>query len=596
LSCLALWCLSHAYLGLFHDAGLYTLQALAHRDPRFLAQDVFLKFGSQDRFTLFSPLFAALSGPLGIEVAAALLTLVSQIALVAGAWSLARAVTGALPATLGIAVLLAVPGDYGAGRIFTCLEGFLTPRMAAEALCLFALTAAVHGRRRTAWLLVAGAVLLHPLMAAAGVVALLWREFVPRRTRLAPVLAAAAVLVLALVLIGAFGGRFDDLWLGLVERRSPYLFLTHWQWEDWMRVAVCLITLALGRRSLANPPARTLAEVSFVATVGGLALTALAVDGLHLVIFTQLQPWRWQWLGTLVAAVLLPQILVTLWRTPVTGRTSALLLVSAWLFGPNGFAAAAAGFAMAVSLTRVRAGEARLLLGGAWALLAIAVAWRVASNLEFTDAFYADSTLPWWLRRTQSFSRDGAAPLALIAAGCWLAADARRRRVSLPMLGALAAAACAALLPFAWQGWTSRDYPERQSAALLRLRERIPRGAEVFAPESPVETWALLGRPSYLSVLQTSGLVFSRAASLELDRRAKALKAYVSPDTFMSWGESAATSLHLSREQLLGLCRTGEFAFLETSAQLGPEPDALVPGGPRSAPLRLYRCSAAPGV
>ena len=40
-----------------------------------------------------------------------------------------------------LAVLLAIPGDYGAGRVFTCIEPFLTPRMAAEALVLFGLAA-----------------------------------------------------------------------------------------------------------------------------------------------------------------------------------------------------------------------------------------------------------------------------------------------------------------------------------------------------------------------------------------------------------------------------------------------------------------------
>ena len=57
LLALATWALSHRYLGLFHDARLYTLQALARLHPA-LSADVFLRFGSQDRFTIFSPLYA----------------------------------------------------------------------------------------------------------------------------------------------------------------------------------------------------------------------------------------------------------------------------------------------------------------------------------------------------------------------------------------------------------------------------------------------------------------------------------------------------------------------------------------------------------
>ena len=45
---------------------------------------------------------------LGVEPAAALLTLLSQAALVACAWALARSILPALPALLGVAVLLAL--------------------------------------------------------------------------------------------------------------------------------------------------------------------------------------------------------------------------------------------------------------------------------------------------------------------------------------------------------------------------------------------------------------------------------------------------------------------------------------------------------
>jgi hypothetical protein len=133
---IATWALSHSYRGIFHDAGLYTLQALARLHPGSLSGDVFLKFGSQDGFTIFSPLYAAASRMLGVEFAAATLTLALQGALLAAAWILARAVMPFSMAIFGVAVLIAVPGDYGPDRIFTCIEPFLTPRMGAEALVL----------------------------------------------------------------------------------------------------------------------------------------------------------------------------------------------------------------------------------------------------------------------------------------------------------------------------------------------------------------------------------------------------------------------------------------------------------------------------
>src|SRR5882672_3304189 len=169
---IATWALSHSYRGIFHDAGLYTLQALARLHPDSLAEDVFLKFGSQDGFTIFSPIYAAASRLLGVELAAAALTLLLQWTLLAGAWVLARAVMPLSMTMLGVAVLIAVPGDYGAGRIFTCIEPFLTPRMAAEALVLGSIAAALWQRKALAVSLGMAAVLLHPIMAMAGVCAL----------------------------------------------------------------------------------------------------------------------------------------------------------------------------------------------------------------------------------------------------------------------------------------------------------------------------------------------------------------------------------------------------------------------------------------
>jgi hypothetical protein len=52
LLCVTTWTLAHGYRGIFHDAGLYTLQALARLAPTSLSQDVFLHFGSKDRYTL----------------------------------------------------------------------------------------------------------------------------------------------------------------------------------------------------------------------------------------------------------------------------------------------------------------------------------------------------------------------------------------------------------------------------------------------------------------------------------------------------------------------------------------------------------------
>src|SRR5258708_414931 len=203
LLCVTTWALSHGYRGVFHDAGLYTLQALARLTPTSLGQDVFLRFGSQDRYTIFSPIYAAASQVLGTEAAAATLTFTLQIALFVCGWLLARAVMPARLALYGLAVLVAIPGDYGSDRIFTCVEQFLTPRMAAEALVLASLAAALSARTRLATALIALATLMHPIMASAGIAALLFLYVAIPNARLAVKLLAAPPVALLAPLLPA---------------------------------------------------------------------------------------------------------------------------------------------------------------------------------------------------------------------------------------------------------------------------------------------------------------------------------------------------------------------------------------------------------
>jgi hypothetical protein len=597
LLCVIVWALSHAYRGLFHDAGLYTLQALARLTPTSLGQDLFLRFGSQDRYTIFSPLFAAASRLLGAEAAAATLTFMLQMALVGCGWLLARAVMPARLALYGLAVLVAVPGNYGTERIFTCVEPFLTPRMAAEALVLASLAAAFTARTRLALALIVLATLMHPIIAAAGIAALLCLYLAIPHPRLALRLLAVAAAVSVAMLATPLGawGRFDPAWLRLVMDRSPYLFLSTWQIDDWGRAAVTLATLSVGLMSVTGERARTLCQAALLTTVGGLVLTFIACDELHLVLLTQLQPWRWQWLGTVAAALFLPLIVSTGWRQGVSGRTTLLLLAAAWIFGSN-------AYALAVALATVGAGalmrrlapnEARWVFWGACGMLALALTWRVASNLEFTDAHYLDTEIPLWLRRAMSVAHDGSAPIAVVALVWWLA-NSMHRRVGLKLLAVLAAAACIALAPQTWARWTVRQFPPQRVAQFAPLRERIPVGADVFWPESPLAAWLLLERPNYLSVLQTSGMVFSRDTAMEVQRRALTLAAIVPPATFLDWS-AGGSNLALSLLQLQGACRLGAFEFLVTRVDLGAAPVGILPQtSSSSGSLRLYRCPIRP--
>jgi hypothetical protein len=587
LLCGIAWLLCHPYQGIFHDANLYTLQALAHLHPA-LHEDVFLRFGSQDRFTVFSPLYATAIQWLGIDRAAALLTLLSQAALIGGAYAVVRAAASVQTALLGLLVFLAIPGEYGPERVFTCLEAFLTPRMLSEALVLGAIAFTLYGKTRLAWLIALMAMSVHPVMGLAGCMALLTLQYILPKPRNALILAALAGAALLGSLLPSLGGRFDDAWAALVHERSPYLFMRDWLMDDWSQAGVVVTTLLIGSITL-QANSRQLCSAALIVSLSGWVITVIGADWLHGVLATQVQSWRWQWLGTTVAALLLPAIVMHGWRGGTTERTCALLVLCAWIFGEGNYAAVTCAAALLVLATRrLPSRQQMLIFYGVVSLLVIALVWRIATNLEFTNLHYLDGALPLWLRRAESFTKDG---LAIAAAGALLYYAASRSRPLYSLLAVLGIIAAVAIAPYSWRAWTLQDSSADTAAAFSSWRDLVPATAEIFWPEATHETWTLLHRPSYISGLQTSGLVYSRPAAIELARRAESLSGVVPPAAFLEWSHIGLT-LPLSIAQLEQACSLAVFPYLVTGASLNAPLLGELHNDTKHAQraLRLYRC------
>ena len=56
----AVYLIARPYWGIAHDAQIYVGQALNLSHPGLLANDLFFRYGSQDRFTIFSAIFGPL--------------------------------------------------------------------------------------------------------------------------------------------------------------------------------------------------------------------------------------------------------------------------------------------------------------------------------------------------------------------------------------------------------------------------------------------------------------------------------------------------------------------------------------------------------
>ena len=157
-----------------------------------------------------------------------------------------------LLSSLTLVFLVATPIPYGGIGSFHVMECFLTPRVLATALVLFALEPLLRGRYLVASLLLAAGCLIHPLMAF-GALLVLGLVVAMRFLNLRLVLflgilgLTAAVAVLAYAPLGyRLFGRMDGEWLETVYLVSPYLFPTQWGRGEWIEVvlAQAVVTIA----------------------------------------------------------------------------------------------------------------------------------------------------------------------------------------------------------------------------------------------------------------------------------------------------------------------------------------------------------------
>src|SRR5687768_8565425 len=392
----ACFALTRPYLGIVHDGILYAAQALARADAAIFRDDVYFRWGSQDRYTLFSPLFAWLVARLGLGPAHLALAASALCLFLAASFAAVRAL---VPAGLrGYAMLLIAvsAGQYGPPPIFRMAEPFVSPRPPAEAAPLLALALLFTGRRGWALALLAACALLHPLVALAGLVYWWIHALLAGGSR--PWLLAMAVIPLgaAAAGLGPFGqlfAVFDAQWLEVVFEINRHLFVTRWTLFDWSRVAFDLAVLFAAVR-LSDGTARAAFGAALLATVAVLAATLVGADLLHNVLITNLQPWRALWIAHWLALAGLPIVALRLWNEGPAMRLVAGLL----LFGfatrghPTSFAAALLALALFAGRSRLALRPA--LVRAVLALLAAGalVSWIAGEWRVLTDPLYlADS-------------------------------------------------------------------------------------------------------------------------------------------------------------------------------------------------------------
>ena len=578
-----LWLLVCGYHGLTGDAQIYAFQAFARFHPP-LATDLYLQNTSQDQFTIFSPFYAVSIRLLDLENAARLLTVFFTVWLLGAAWSVARAIDGHDAAWLGAAFLLIVAGDYGGSGVFRISEQYLTARLPAEALTVTALACHLHGRKGLGYLLAAAALIVHPLIALPGLFLLICMSSSLRLivlAALAGLIATLGIVVLAIAPPAGTHGMavMDAAWAEVVRERSQFLFLQLWSVGDWE--VNTRPFLYLGFTAIAVPDRRIRALCAAAGLVGAAGLGVAWIGSVTgpVAILVQGQAWRWVWISVFVSVLLLPGVAMKVWRDDACGPLCVVLLLSGWTL-PIDVGVACVSFALAVWVMRSHFNAFEAYFRWAAAALGLAiVVWM--STKSWAIAVPASGRTP--LGAAQIRDIFGLrVPALLLGALVWWSVRISRT-VGVPML---TAALLGALSIFIWPAAFKESHAIASAGDISEFADwsnAIPPTSTVLvSPPRDVGAfvWFTLQRPNYLAVDQSAGVVFSRATSMEVQRRSEVLLPLMDPNWKILTRLRAGASGHraesatraLTATTLRQVCADPQLGFVISPTDVGFHP------------------------
>ncbi len=331
------WVATHPYFGIWHDGILYLGQAFLNINPSIFQDDVFFKYGSQDSYSIFSPLYVFFIKLMGVENAALFLLFFSQIFFISALWLVCTEIYGKIVgawSTCGLAILSAY---YGAESIFSYAETFFTARSIAEPLCLLAIYFLLRQRPwlSAVFLFLAG--LFHPLITLPCLC--IWWVFqsLNNKKYLYLALFIPLALLLAVSNVQPFNRIlevYDDFWWDVVFVRNNYVLPFEWPIISWVLFATDCCCVYLATRVLQGQ-ARRLMIAALLATLLFMLISIFGTTIFRNVILTSLQLWRIDWLLHFLAMAVIPHFIIILWRKGGLAIYSAAFLVLSGFFYPK---------------------------------------------------------------------------------------------------------------------------------------------------------------------------------------------------------------------------------------------------------------------
>ncbi|MDR0243401.1 MAG: hypothetical protein LBJ65_17550 [Burkholderia sp.] len=535
LSLAVLFLIAHPYTGIRHDAILYTAQALYNTHPESFSHDLFFEYGSQDHWTIYGRIFAKLISMFGLRTSHLACLIAAQALWWSGMWRVTKKLLPEPWHWLSLFLVACMPADYGAGLIFSYDEAFLTARLPAEALGLWAIASMLDGRYRIAVALTIVAAAVHPLIGGTSLVFVVL-GLMPRVKwwRLLPL----ALVTFAVVEMPPFKALhlypLDPQWRSIAQYNVPFLFPTLWSLTEWSKVCWA-IALPATLCATQTQDQRTLWSHLALVGVAGVALTTIADLTGQDAIWIQLQPWRVLWLLTLMqwpAAILLVR------RERHARPTLIWLLAICWLLLDvgGGIIALIVAAARHVAARRAVPGAPRMLPGDrspalrhTWigTTLVAATVWIIfqcayqLARVEYPTGSIA-LDIPWL--ETLIHTRLVVTLVALLAM-----LSLSRKRIAVVGLPVILAAFAA----YGLVNIDQRSAPAKiveagvDRADFAPFEGTVARGDIVYwdgPADEVLYPWLLMKTASYYSSAQAAGLIFHRQTTFEAVRRVELIK------------------------------------------------------------------------
>jgi hypothetical protein len=300
-------------------------------------------------------------------------------------------------------------------------------------------------------------------------------------------------------------------------------------------------------------------------------------------ILLQGQAWRWFWVTGFTSVLLLAPTAVRAWRDEKCGPICATLIISGWTFAAvHGTALVALAVLLWPLRSRIENRTGTLLKWAAYALIAVILAWVLANSWSLVTSPRAESGSESLLADRIRSILGLQVPAVLFFGFFWHWIRARRSVWGPGIAALLLAGSLAFILPESFQ-WTQKAGSRSDIEEFSDWRNAIPAASNVLiapAGKSAQFVWFTLERPSYLTVDQSAGVIFSRATALEVRRRADVLLPIAKPDwqilsqlTQEAHGKKLEDLTRpLTSKSLAAICSDPQLGFVIAKESLGFDP------------------------